>query len=72
MGVTWRTGQGPEILLPAPTHTQYMQILTHDFVQHQVKTAAEGSIETHGHRDGHVTQSFSQTAAVDIILCQDV
>lgn len=49
-----------------------MQILTHDFIQHQVKTAAEGSIETHSHGDRHMTQSLRQTAAVDIILCQDV
>lgn len=72
MGVTWRTGQGPETMLPVPRPRSYMQILTHDFVQHQVKTAAEGSIETHSHRDRHVTQGFSQTATVDIILCQDV
>lgn len=71
-GVTWKTGQGPETLLPVPHPRSMYVILTHDFIQHQVKTAAEGSVETHCHRDGHVTQSFSQTAAVDIILCQDV
>lgn len=55
-----------------PACPRYKQTLTHDLVQHHVKTAAKGSIETHGHRDRHVTQGFSQTAAVDIILCQDV
>lgn len=54
------------------SHPQYTQTLTSDLVQHHVETAAEGGIETHGHRDGHMAEGLGQAAAVDIILCQDI
>lgn len=71
-GGSLKLGRNQGLRFPYSHLPQHTQSLTSDLVQHHVQAAAKGGVETHCHRDRHVAEGLGQTAAVDIVLCQDI